>query len=112
MADAEALEVRRLQSQLATMSAQNDRLVRTLKDAREQLVNLKAEVDRLASPPAAYGVVLEVHADGTADIATHPCPVMRTLHGGGLRIGRAGREKRYSDQRSSYAVFHGCLQFS
>ncbi|MFN8098335.1 MAG: proteasome ATPase [Dermatophilaceae bacterium] len=70
MADAEALEVRRLQSQLATMSAQNDRLVRTLKDAREQLVNLKAEVDRLASPPAAYGVVLEVHADGTADILT------------------------------------------
>ena len=70
MADAEALEVRRLRSQLATMSAQNDRLVRTLKDAREQLVNLRAEVDRLASPPAAYGVVLEVHADGTADILT------------------------------------------
>ena len=64
------LELRRLRSQMATMSAQNDRLVRTLKDAREQLVTLKAEVDRLATPPAAYGVILEVHKDGTADILT------------------------------------------
>ncbi len=63
-------ELRRLQSQLATMSSQNERLVRTLKDAREQLVTLKSEVDRLASPPSAYGLVLEVHEDGTADILT------------------------------------------
>jgi proteasome-associated ATPase len=70
MVDGDALEIRRLQSQLATMSAQNDRLVRTLKDAREQLVTVKAEVDRLASPPAAYGIVMEAHADGTADILT------------------------------------------
>jgi len=64
------IEVRRLRSQMATMSAQNDRLVRTLKDAREQLVTLKAEVDRLANPPAAYGVILQVHDDATADILT------------------------------------------
>lgn len=63
-------ELRRLRSQMATMSAQNDRLVRTLKDAREQLVTLKSEVDRLANPPAAYGVILQVHPDNTADILT------------------------------------------
>ena len=70
MADELSVEERRLRSQLATMSAQNDRLVRTLKDAREQLVTLKAEVDRLAGPPAAYGIVLENHGNGTADILT------------------------------------------
>ena len=61
---------RRLESQLATMSAQNDRLVRTLKDACAQIVSLKSEVDRLAQPPAAYGLVLEVFDGGLADILT------------------------------------------
>ncbi|HRC13333.1 MAG TPA: AAA family ATPase, partial [Dermatophilaceae bacterium] len=55
---------------MATLSAQNERLVRTLKDARSQIVNLKAEVDRLAQPPNAYGVVLEAAADGVVDILT------------------------------------------
>ena len=62
--------ISQLQSNLSTVSSQNERLVRTLKDAREQIVTLKAEVDRLAQPPAAYGVVLEVFHDGTVDILT------------------------------------------
>ncbi len=57
-------------SSMATLSAQNERLVRTLKDARSQIVNLKAEVDRLAQPPNAYGLVLEQAADGVVDILT------------------------------------------
>lgn len=57
-----------LQSSVGTLSAQNERLARTLKEAREQIVNLKSEVDRLAQPPATFGVVLAVHDDGTADI--------------------------------------------
>ena len=57
-------------SSMATLSAQNERLVRTLKDARGQIVNLKAEVDRLAQPPNAYGLVLEQAADGVVDILT------------------------------------------
>jgi len=59
-----------LQSNLSTVSSQNDRLVRTLRDAREQIVSLKSEVDRLAQPPSAYGVVLETFEDGTVDILT------------------------------------------
>ncbi len=58
------------QTSLATLSAQNDRLVRTLKDARTQIVNLKAEVDRLAQPPNGYGLVLEPVLDGSVDILT------------------------------------------
>ena len=52
-----------LQSSLATMSSQNERLVRTLKEAREQIVTLKGEVDRLAQPPSAYGLVIESYDD-------------------------------------------------
>ncbi len=62
--------VLQLQSSLATMSAQNERLVRTLKEAREQIVTLKAEVDRLAQPPSGYGTVIESYDDGTVDILT------------------------------------------
>jgi len=57
-------------SSMATLTAQNERMVRALKDARSQIVNLKAEVDRLAQPPNAYGVVLEAAADGVVDILT------------------------------------------
>ena len=62
--------ISQLQSNLSTVSSQNERLVRTLKDAREQIVSLKAEVDRLAQPPSAYGVVLETFEDGTVDVLT------------------------------------------
>lgn len=63
-------QVHQLQGSVGTLSAQNERLVRTLKEAREQIVNLKGEVDRLAQPPASYGIVLEAHDDATADILT------------------------------------------
>ncbi|MGG5257138.1 proteasome ATPase [Phycicoccus avicenniae] len=63
-------DLAQLRSQAATLSAQNERLVRTLRDAREQIVTLKSEVDRLAQPPAAYGTVIEMFEDGTADILT------------------------------------------
>jgi proteasome-associated ATPase len=62
--------IAQLQSNLSTVSSQNDRLVRTLKEAREQIVSLKSEVDRLAQPPSAYGVVVEAFEDGTLDVLT------------------------------------------
>ncbi|MCE1178728.1 MAG: proteasome ATPase [Micrococcales bacterium] len=62
-------DLRRAQAELRTATAQNERLTRTLTSAREQIVSLKEEIDRLAQPPAAYGTVLEVF-DGTADILT------------------------------------------
>ena len=62
--------VLQLQTSLATLSTQNERLVRTLKEAREQIVTLKSEVDRLAQPPSAYGLILESYDDATVDILT------------------------------------------
>jgi proteasome-associated ATPase len=76
-ADAEAARLRNLedrlghvQSSLESVTAQNERLVRTLKDAREQIVTLKSEVDRLAQPPSGYGTVIEAYDDGTVDVLT------------------------------------------
>jgi len=59
-----------LQTNLAAVTTQNDRLVATLKEAREQIVTLKQEVDRLAQPPAGFGVFLSRNDDDTVDIFT------------------------------------------
>jgi proteasome-associated ATPase len=62
--------VLQLQTALSTLSSQNERLVRTLREAREQIVTLKSEVDRLAQPPSAYGLILESYDDATVDVLT------------------------------------------
>jgi proteasome-associated ATPase len=59
-----------LQTQLSGTSTQNERLVATLREAREQIVALKEEVDRLAAPPSGYGVFVSKAEDGTVDIFT------------------------------------------
>ncbi|MEU8505351.1 proteasome ATPase [Streptomyces brevispora] len=58
------------QTNLAGVSAQNERLAGTLREARDQIVALKEEVDRLAQPPAGFGVFLQGNEDGTCDIFT------------------------------------------
>jgi proteasome-associated ATPase len=55
---------------LAGAAGQNDRLVGTLREARDQILALKEEVERLAQPPSGYGVFLKAHDDGTVDIFT------------------------------------------
>ena len=62
--------VEQLQQALESTSGQNDRLVRTLKDARDQIVTLKTEVDRLAQPPSGFGTIVEVVEDGLVDVLT------------------------------------------
>ena len=59
-----------LQADLASLTTQNERLVSTLKDARDQIITLKEEVDRLAQPPAGFGVFLQRNDDATVDIFT------------------------------------------
>ncbi len=58
------------QTSLAGVTGQNERLVSTLKEAREQIIALREEVDRLAQPPSGYGVFLARHDDGTVDVFT------------------------------------------
>jgi proteasome-associated ATPase len=67
-----ALEERLAEAQqsLAGATGQNDRLVGTLREARDQILALKEEVERLAQPPSGYGIFLARHDDGTVDIFT------------------------------------------
>ncbi|HWA65890.1 MAG TPA: proteasome ATPase [Mycobacteriales bacterium] len=59
-----------LQAELSGALSRNELLVNTLKEAREQIVALKEEVDRLAQPPSGYGYFIGRHEDGTVDIFT------------------------------------------
>jgi proteasome-associated ATPase len=58
------------QANLAGLVGQNDKLVATLREARDQILTLKEEVDRLAQPPSGYGVFLQRYEDGTIDVFT------------------------------------------
>ncbi len=59
-----------LSENLAASKVQNERLASTLREAREQILTLKSEVDRLAQPPSAFGVVLDAPEQDSIDILT------------------------------------------
>lgn len=63
-------ELRQSRAAQVTLSTQNERLQRVLKDARDQIVVLKGEIERLAAPPASFGVILDKVDDTTVDILT------------------------------------------
>jgi proteasome-associated ATPase len=62
--------LRETETSMASVTGQNERLADTLREARDQIVALKEEVDRLAQPPSGFGVFLEACEDGTADVFT------------------------------------------
>jgi proteasome-associated ATPase len=62
--------LREAEGSLSGVSAQNERLAATLREARDQIVALKEEVDRLAQPPSGFGVFLNACEDDTADVFT------------------------------------------
>lgn len=57
-------------AELAAQRDHNARLVRTLREAREQIVTLKDEVDRLGEPPSGFATILSCNDDGTADVVS------------------------------------------
>ena len=58
------------QRSLAAVTAQNERLAQTLREARDQILTLKEEVDRLAQPPSGFGVFLQRNEDDSIDVFT------------------------------------------
>ncbi|MGH2757459.1 MAG: proteasome ATPase, partial [Actinomycetota bacterium] len=58
-------------NELAGARDNNERLASTLREAREQLVAMKEEIEKLSKPPASYGIFLEPHKDQTADVFTN-----------------------------------------
>jgi proteasome-associated ATPase len=58
------------QRSLAAVTSQNERLAQTLREARDQIMKLKEEVDRLAQPPAGFGTFLSRNDDDSVDVFT------------------------------------------
>lgn len=63
-------QLREMESRVDSLSIRNTKLMDTLKEARQQLIALREEVDRLGQPPSGYGVLLGVHDDQTVDVFT------------------------------------------
>ncbi|MFY9777426.1 MAG: proteasome ATPase, partial [Trebonia sp.] len=62
--------LRETEASLTSVTSQNERMASTLREARDQIVALKEEVDRLAQPPSGFGVFLAAREDTTADVFT------------------------------------------
>ena len=65
-----ARDVHQLEARIDSLAARNAKLMDTLKEARQQLLALREEVDRLGQPPSGYGVLLTSHEDDTVDVFT------------------------------------------
>ncbi|HEY7251521.1 MAG TPA: proteasome ATPase [Methylomirabilota bacterium] len=73
-------KLREANRQLVQAFNQNEKLVNTLYEAREQITSLKEEVDKLCAPPSTYGVFLSVNEDGTVNILSQGRKVKVNLH--------------------------------
>jgi proteasome-associated ATPase len=58
----------RARQQLYDAEQQNEKLVSTLQDAKQQIELLKQEVDKLCAPPNTYGLFERANKDGTCEI--------------------------------------------
>ena len=68
--DALQHQVDQTRRQLDRVRGQNEKLGSLLTEAREQLAMLRTEIERLTSPPNAFGTVLAVNTDGKVDLVT------------------------------------------
>ena len=57
-----------VKGQLAAAANQNSRLTTALRDARQQIENMRTEVDKLSAPPNGYGILLEMNDDSSVDV--------------------------------------------
>ncbi len=88
-----------LNERVEKLTLRNEKLQETLKEARQQLIALREEVERLGQPPSGFGVLLEVCDDETVDVFTSgrkmrltvsPNIETQELHRGqGLRLNEA-----------------------
>ncbi len=63
-------DVHQLEARIDSLAARNAKLMETLKEARQQLLALREEVDRLGQPPSGYGVLLAVADDDNVEVFT------------------------------------------
>ena len=86
------------QQELESSVAQNGRLAETLRTARSQIADLKAEVERLSAPPHTYGTYVGPGADGglTVSVQGRKVQVEPTLEATPARL-EPGQELLLND---------------
>ncbi len=55
--------------EIALLSARNERLAEALRLARDQIVELRRQIDDLAKPPGTYATFVSAHDDGSLDVS-------------------------------------------
>jgi proteasome-associated ATPase len=61
---------RDLQRELALLAAKNERMSDALVAARDQIIELKRQIDDLAKPPGTFATFLTAREDGTVDVVS------------------------------------------
>lgn len=69
--EASTTQIAALHTKVDELAVNNQRLTATLREAREQIVVLKEEVERLSAPPNGYAVYLGPAQDGLVDVSTN-----------------------------------------
>jgi proteasome-associated ATPase len=69
-----------MRQQVGDAERQNEKLVHTLQEAKQQIELLKEEVDKLCAPPNGYGVFTRANKDGTAEIVIDGRPMRVNVH--------------------------------
>src|SRR4029434_6677334 len=78
--DSDERFVRHANRHLAEVSDQNEKLVKALYEAREQITALSEESAKLCAPPSTYGVYLAANEDNTVTILSQGRKVKVNLH--------------------------------
>src|SRR5690349_22204323 len=65
-----AEELTRAHERADLATGQKDRLAAALEEARQEIMSLREEVDKLSAPPASYGIFLSSNIDGTVNLLT------------------------------------------
>src|SRR5664280_1647275 len=81
MTESPGYQSRELERQVAGLVAKNARMSDALIAARDQIIDLKSQLDDLAKPPGTYAIFLAAHPDGTVDIMS----AGRKMHVGASR---------------------------
>ena len=74
-----SVEFSNMQQRVDSLTVRNGKLTEMLKEARQQLIALREEVDNLGQPPSGYGVLLHVCDDDTVDVFTSGRKMRLTL---------------------------------
>jgi proteasome-associated ATPase len=95
-----------LRAELDAALAHNRRLSNTLREARNQILALKAEVDKLAQPPAGYGVFLARNDDDSLDVLANGRK-MRVVASPGVDVDelRPGQEVQLNEALNVVAAY-------